>query len=75
MALEQHRGALVPVVPQVVDPLLLPRERVLEPSRPRPLVSSDYDAAGGGVRGVGLEPMGRATALSSTGSLSVLLYL
>ena len=31
MALEQHRGALVPVVPQVVDPLLLPRERVLEP--------------------------------------------
>ena len=28
VALEQHRGALVPVVPQVVDPLLLPRERV-----------------------------------------------
>ena len=43
----------------LISAQVAPAPRRVRASRVSPLVSGDYDAAGGGVRGVGLEPLVR----------------
>ena len=52
----------------LISAQVAPAPRRVRASRVSPLVSGDYDAAGGGVRGVGLEPMGRAAARVDVGA-------
>ena len=52
----------------LISAQVAPASRRVRASRVSPLVSGDYDAAGGGVRGVGLEPMGRAAARVDVGA-------
>ena len=52
----------------LISAQVAPAPRRVRASRVSPRVSGDYDAAGGGVRGVGLEPMGRAAARVDVGA-------
>ena len=52
----------------LISAQVAPAPRRVRASRVSPRVSGDYDAAGGGVRGVGLESMGRAAARVDVGA-------